>query len=302
MSMTTARNLFDPLALKVWSRDAILRARPPVVWRRFAEEKIDLMSVPGNEVIFRVLGGFPNAKQLKNETDKLPTYKRENGEVGIKVYPMGIATENSEFSVDFSNRNEIADNALMFAINYGESVDALVRSSFLSGTNVLYANGKPNRAALTATDKLTVKDLTDARKILKRFDKNTPPFVRDGVEHYVFAGSTEQISDLKDDPDWREAHTYTIPGVTQLYSGEFGMLHGIVCVEANVDQLVGTNNLPINQGVLFGRYAVGFAIAREFEMRADPPADLGTKIRTGWVAVNGSGILSDDYMIRLESA
>lgn len=107
----------------------------------------------------------------------------------------------------------------------GETLDAITRNELLTGTHVLYPNGKTSRYALDDKDKISGKLVNMAFTQLK---KMKAPKV-DGNE-YVCIIHPSVSFDLREDEAWLEAHKYASPD--EIYNGEIGKLHNVRFVES----------------------------------------------------------------------
>lgn len=78
----------------------------------------------------------------------------------------------------------------------GRSIDAITREVLVQGTNVIYANNKTARGNLVAGDKLTLKDIQNAVRILMR--NNAPPLFG---QDYLMIIHPDTLMVLNQDPD-----------------------------------------------------------------------------------------------------
>lgn len=78
----------------------------------------------------------------------------------------------------------------------GRSIDAITRDVLVAGTNVWYANGRTARSGLVAGDKLTLRDIQNAVRILRR--NNAPPFFG---QDYLLIVHPDTMMVLDQDPD-----------------------------------------------------------------------------------------------------
>ena len=81
----------------------------------------------------------------------------------------------------------------LFADSGARTIDAVVREELATCPNVIYANGKTARNALTATDKLTTKELRKAVRTLKKAHAQT------FGGYYIAIVGPDTYYDLQDD-------------------------------------------------------------------------------------------------------
>lgn len=106
--------------------------------------------------------------------------------------------------------------------NAAETLDDITKDVLATGTNVLYAGGVENRAALTGG--LTVTDIRKAVNLLKR--NKAVPF-DDG--YYVAIVHPDVTFDIQSDENWKKPHEYV--DTKHVYKGEIGELYGVRFVE-----------------------------------------------------------------------
>ena len=185
------------------------------------------------------------------------------------------------------------------------AVDALCREELNKTTNVIYANGKTSRTALTANDKLTTKELRKAVKALKKAQAQT----FDGW--YIAIVGPDTIYDLQDDETFVAVAKYQ--DKEKIYTGEVGRLYGVRLIETTEAKIftgAGNGGADIASTVVLGRYAYGKISMKGNKPRiiVKPAGSAGTndpldQISTvGW-KLDGYGVkaLQPEFMIRIES-
>lgn len=118
-----------------------------------------------------------------------------------------------------------------------ETQETLIRDTLLTGTNVLYAD-KVTVATGAKTPVLYQYDLVynDTDRCVLTADmvnKARTKMIKDRVPtingRYYAVIHPSVAYDLRNDPDWIEAHKYAQP--TEIYNGEIGELHGVRFIE-----------------------------------------------------------------------
>ncbi len=187
----------------------------------------------------------------------------------------------------------------------GRTLDTVVREILSSGTNVQYAEGQvTSRAALSESHKLTVKAVKMAVRTLKNANADTIEGAYIGIIHPDIA------FDLTEDPEWKYPHQYA--DTTEIYEGEIGKIAGVRFVEtseAKIFENAGAGSRSVYSTLILGANAYGVTEIEGGGLRtiikqkgsagtADP---LDQRSTAGWKAILTAKILSDEYMVRIET-
>lgn len=123
----------------------------------------------------------------------------------------------------------INDSVELLGEQLGSVIEWVTRDEICSGSNVQYANGKTERAALTASDTLTLTEIRKAVRTLK--SAKARMFSDNGRKpHFICICSPDAVYDLQNDPNWQDVSKYS--NAEQIYSGEIGRMFGVVFVES----------------------------------------------------------------------
>lgn len=123
----------------------------------------------------------------------------------------------------------INDSVELLGEQLGSVIEWVTRDEICSGTNVQYANGKTERAALTSSDTLTLTEIRKAVRTLK--SAKARMFSENGRKpHFICICSPDAVYDLQNDPNWQDVSKYS--NAEQIYSGEIGRMFGVVFVES----------------------------------------------------------------------
>ena len=181
--------------------------------------------------------------------------------------------------------------------NLARVIDQVVQTEVMAGTKVFYANGRANRAAVTATDILTEADVKKASVYLR-----TAGALDIGGD-YVSIIHTYQGGDLRTSSGfWMEASKYTTPD--KLFNGETGKIHGVRFVESGYVQTF-TSTVTVYPALFMGQQAYGVADFSSLEAVMKPLNIHGGALNL--VAAVGAKIdfvakrLNEAAMIRLET-
>ena len=138
-----------------------------------------------------------------------------------------------------------------------ETQETLIRNALLTNTNVMYcdkgtAAAPTNETGLDKTCLLTPKMVAKAATKLK---KDRVPKING---KYVAVIHPSVAHDLRQSEEWIEAHKYA--GVTEIYNGEIGELHGVRFIEntfAPITNGDGNGKLAHYHTFFFGKDAFG---------------------------------------------
>ena len=152
-------------------------------------------------------------------------------EAEVKQY--GAYVEVSDLLDLTSYDPVLAESTELLGEQLGTVVEWITRDAMCAGTNVQYANGKTNRLALEAGDKLTVAEIRKAVRSLKKAKARMFHSTGEGNNrkpHFVCICSPDATYDLQSDALWQDVSKYS--DAEQIYSGEIGRLFGVVFVES----------------------------------------------------------------------
>lgn len=192
----------------------------------------------------------------------------------------------------------------LFANAGARTIDAVVREELATCTNVIYANGKTDRSALTATDKLTTKELRKAVRTLKK--KHAQTF----GGYYIAIVGPDTFYDLQDDEAFISVAKYQ--DKEAIYTGEIGRLFGCRIVETTESKIfegAGSSGADVASIIVLGQYAYGYTDWHGANPRiiVKPTGSAGTsdpleQISTVAWKMDGFGVklLQPEYAVRIE--
>ena len=192
----------------------------------------------------------------------------------------------------------------LFADSGARTIDAVVREELATCPNVIYANGKTARNALTATDKLTTKELRKAVRTLKKAHAQT------FGGYYIAIVGPDTYYDLQDDEAFVAVSRYQ--DKEAVYTGEIGRLFGVRIVqstEAKIFENAGASSADVASIIVLGQYAYGYTSWKGAKPRVivksvgsagtnDPLDQIST---IGW-KMDGFGVkmLQPEFAVRIE--
>ena len=221
--------------------------------------------------------------------------------------------------------NNIVQATNVLASQGGRTMDTIVRDILNGGTNVIYApkigtggaeTAVTSRADLDATAQLTVDLIDQAVALLQT--QNADPI----GDSFVAIVHPHTSYDIRKDPNWIEAHKYA--GLTELFTGEIGELHGVRFIETTEAKIFNSEGCPVKTAadeskgtpaVYYSVYATLFLGKDAYGMIDPEGGNLEMIIKDkgqvggplnqfstlGYKFSSAAKILYEDRMVRVES-
>lgn len=220
----------------------------------------------------------------------------------ITVYEYGNAVATSEFLLQTSFRDVMADAAVLLGRDYATVVDAEERAVLETSTQIVYAGRVAGRASLASSNILDVRAIKDSVEILST--KNIPKVNGD---FYVCFVHPHQSRNLRDDSNWINAAQYGDPD--RIFNGEIGRIEDVVFIETTdltvVPKSTGAtpnSSVDVYKALLFGAEAFAKAVALPVEMRDNGIIDFGREHALAYYTIMGFGTLRDYTTVVIETA
>lgn len=203
--------------------------------------------------------------------------------------------------------NTIVELTGLMADAAGRTMDTITRDALAAGTNVIYANNKASRNALTASDTLKPIMIEQAATQLKRH--NAKPI----NGSYVAIIHPEVSHDLRTSAEWIDVHKYTDSSVNAIYEGEIGKLGNVRFVESTEAKIWKDDTCPSGLAVYSTLVVADNAYATTSveggglrtiikQLGSAGTADpLDQRATIGYKALKVSEILVENYMVRIET-
>ncbi|WP_020142222.1 N4-gp56 family major capsid protein [Terracoccus sp. 273MFTsu3.1] len=295
----------------IWSKEILFQAMPILRFEQFAVKKTELGVQPGLTINFMRYNNLGQASQLV-EGVRMETNALSATQFSITVAEHGYAVAVSELLLNASFDDIMASASRLLGRNMATYLDVSARDTLLTASSTIYGYDKSgltfganspydhgtaaaNRAALTANHKFTTATVKDAVETLAT--KNTPRL----GETYVCFIHPHQSRQLRDDPEFIEVTKYAAPGNFML--GEIGRLNDVVFIETTqIKQVAGTAGLPVYQSIFLGDNAFGHAISLPVELRDGGILDFGREHALAWYAIWGLGLITDQSVLKAETA
>ena len=227
----------------------------------------------------------------------------------VKVYQEGNFIPLTDKMLKYGIDKQLAISGELLGEDAKDRMAGLLNALVFGGTNVVYAQGQANRAAVLSNTKgITIADINKIKANLRR--RKVKPV--DGNK-YIWFASPEVIADIKNldavNKSWIDVEKYANPD--EIVDGEVGTFLGFRFVEYLGCPVVDTY---IHCSLIFGKEAFGtVAIDGEdaaggFEIIYHAPGEAGSsdalnqRGSIGWKH-NGfaARILRDEALVRYES-
>jgi len=302
----------------VYSKEIMFWAQPVLKYDQFAVKKLELGVTPGLTMNMLRYNNLTPGGTLTEGT-RMTTQPLTAAQIQITVAEQGNAVSVSELLLHVSFDDVMASAAKLLGFDMAKVLDSQLRDAYFGCSNVIYANGRANRNALTNSDKFGTGIVKDGVETLKT---NDVPQLAGG--YYVCFAHPHQLRGLRDDNYWISAQHYGAP--ENLFNGEVGRYEDVIFIETTMQrngQAAGSSpnyntmgfdpNLnkvstpgltadAVYTASLFGDNAVGHAISLPVEMRDNGITDFGREHGLAWYGIWGTGRITDVNIARLETA
>jgi N4-gp56 family major capsid protein len=188
--------------------------------------------------------------------------------------------------------------ANIVAYNLADSIDAVVGTTLIGGTNVLYGGSRTSTATITASDTI---DSADIRKAVAKLRANKAKARRGS---YYWCGIHPEVShDLRAETGnmgWNFTHIQTPGNVDKVWAGEIGDYEGAFFVESSripnakdgADQTALATTVPTVAGTS-GGFTIGVASTSVIATRAEvgdkiSGTGIGTDAKIASISTSGS--------------
>ena len=213
-----------PGVVDYYTRTLLENTRPEMVHGRDAQKRT-LPEHNGKHVQFRRMVPYAaSTEPLKEGITPAGQEIRQTAFTAM-VKPYGRHVEITDELNYYLIDNMHEEVAKLLADQATLSLDTICRDALHTGMNVQFANGKANRGALTADDKLTPAEIKKAVRTLKR--NNCKPFA-DGFYHAIV--HPDAVYDLTASEDWVDIAKYQDKGKIERY--ELGTMYKVKFFES----------------------------------------------------------------------
>ena len=288
-----------------YDRTLIENAEPELVHDQWAQTR-DIPQNGGKTIEFRKYDQLPKALTPLTEgvTPEGQEMKVTKLEATVKQYGGFVAL--SDLLILTAIDNNIVEASELIGSQAGRTLDTISREVMNAGTNVQYAEGRvASRAAITSDMKLTVKAVKMAVRFLKKQNAKR-------INGYFYGIINPDCSfDLTEDEKFVEVVKYKTP--EKIYNGEIGAIEGVRFVETTEAKIfagAGASGIDVYSTLILAANAYATTKIKGGGLEtiikqlgsagtADP---LDQRATVGWKALKVTEILSQQYMVRIETA
>lgn len=292
-----------------YDKNLLENARPLLVHDQWAQTR-DIPKHGGKKIEFRRFNKLPKlttplTEGVTPEGQNLTVTKIEAEAKQYGGYA-ALTDQLETTSID----DMIMATTDMIGAQAGETLDTISREAMNAGTNVQYAEGQvDSRANLTQEHKLTVRAVQLAVRTLK---KNGARKINGS---YVGIINQDTALDLRNDQNWIDVVKYN--DAQRVYEGEIGKIEGVRFVETSMAKIFvkagaersDGEKIDVYSTLIFGlnAYATtkpeGMGLQTIIKQKgsggtSDP---LDQRSTIGWKAMKVTEILSQEYMVRIET-
>ena len=288
-----------------YDKNLLRYTKPHLVHDQFGQTR-NIPKNGGKRIEFRRFEQLPKALTPLTEgvTPEGQTMTVTKQEAEVKQYG-GFVSLSDQISMTAID-NVVVEATTAIGNQAGSTLDTISREALNAGTNVQYAEGQvSSRSELTAEMKLTVKAIKMAVRALKV--QNTAKI----NGHYVAIIHPDCAYDITLDPRFIEVVKYKNP--ERIFNGEIGTLEGVRFIETTEAKKftnAGASGIDVYSTLLLGEnaYATTKIEGGGLETIVKPLGSGGTadplnqRSTVGWKAMKVTEILSQQYMVRIETA
>lgn len=302
--MTAVQSGGDYIALTdlqrtVFGKEIMFAALPVMKFFQFAVKKTELVQVAGRNVRFMKYGNLSKGGRIEHEADDIPNSPLSTSYVDITVYEHGNSVFVSELLLKSSFDDVLQSTAKLLGRDYADVLDTMLMSTALSGSNVVYGGQKASKGALTSASILDLATIKDAVEVLS--SNNVPKINND---FYVCFVNPHQARGLRDDSKWQNVQQYAFMGamVSPPILGEIGRIEDVRFIETTQMPIETGSSFDIYKAILMGDDYYAFAEGQPVELREQYNDKFGRKHGLAWYNIMGSGLLHDEFGVRIETA
>lgn len=279
-----------------------LRSQP--LFRNLADKRPVQQAMPGSSVVFSLYQDLAAATSTLTETVDPDAVALSNvNTVTVTLNEYGNTVLNTRKLGEFAFSDVDPAIANIVAYNMADSIDKIVVSTLITGTNVIYG-GTGN----TATSGVAAGDNIEGEFIRKAVAKlraaNAVP--REGMLYAAYM-HPEVAHDLRSETgslSFEDIRKYTDPNVGNILNATTGVYGGAYVVETPRAYVAtdGTSSAKVYRTIIAGQQALAEATAVEPGVVIGPVVDKLMRFRpVGWYSLQGWSVYRDAALYRIET-
>lgn len=304
MSAYTSTTALAGLVKAAYDRYVEFALRSQPLFRNLADKRPVQQAMPGSSVVFSLYQDLAAATSSLTETvDPNAVALSDVTTVTVTLNEYGNTVLNTRKLGEFAFSDVDPAIANIVAYNMADSIDRLVVSTLITGTNVIYSGtGNTATSGVTATDVIEGENIRKA--VAKMRAANAIP--REGMLYAAYL-HPEVAHDLRSETgalSFEDIRKYTDPNVGNILNATTGVFGGAYVVETPRAYTAndGTSSAKVYRSIIAGQQALAEATAVEPGVVIGPVVDKLMRFRpVGWYSLQGWAIYRQAALYRIES-
>lgn len=304
MSAYTSTTAMAGLVKAAYDRYVEFALRSQPLFRNLADKRPVQQAMPGSSVVFSLYQDLAAATNSLSETvDPNAVALSDVNTVTVTLTEYGNTVLNTRKLGEFAFSDVDPAIANIVAYNMADSIDRLVVSTLITGTNVIYSGtGNTATSGVTATDVITGENIRTA--VAKMRSANAIP--REGMLYAAYL-HPEVAHDLRSETgalSFEDIRKYTDPNVGNILNATTGVFGGAYVVETPRAYTAndGTSSAKVYRSIIAGQQALAEATAVEPGVVIGPVVDKLMRFRpVGWYSLQGWAVYRNAALYRIES-
>lgn len=278
-----------------------LRSQP--LFRNLADKRPVQQAMPGSSVVFSLYRDLAAKTSTLTETvdpDAVAVSNVDTVTVTLNEYGNTVLNTRKLGEFAFSDVDPAVANIVAF--NMADSIDRVVVSTLVGGTNVLYSGSATATSGVTAAMTLDNANIREA--VAKLRAGNAVP--KEGMLYAAYT-HPETAHDLRGETGalaFEDIRKYTDPNVGNLLNQVTGVLGGAYFVETPraFTATDGASDAKVYRTIVCGQQALAEATAVEPGVVIGPVVDKLMRFRPiGWYSLQGWSLYRQESIYRIES-
>lgn len=278
-----------------------LRSQP--MFRNLADKRPEQQAMPGSSVVFSLHTDLAQATSTLTETtDPTATAISNVSTVSVTLNEYGNVVLNTKKLEEFAFSEVDPAIANIVAYNMADSIDRIVVTTLIGGTNVIYSGSATASSLVVAGTTLAGADIRKA--VAKLRAGNAVP--REGMLYACYT-HPETAYDLRSETgalSFEDTHKHTDPNVGNILNAVAGTTGGAYVVETPraYNATDGGGSARNYRTIIAGRQALAEACAVEPNVVIGPVVDQLKRYQPiGWYALAGWAVYRQASLYRIES-
>lgn len=278
-----------------------LRSQP--LFRSLADKRPVQQAMPGSSVVFSLYQDLAAATgTLTETTDPTAVALSDVTTVSVTLNEYGNSVLQTRKLEEFAFSQIDPAVANIIAYNMADSLDSVVTTTLVGGTNKIYSGSATATSAVTAAMTLSGANIRKAVAKL-RAGKAVP---RDGMLYAAYT-HPETAFDLRSETgalSFEDTRKYTEPNVGNILSAVVGTTGGAYVVETPraYSALDGSSSARVYRTIITGKQALAEAVAVEPGVRLGPVTDSMWRYQpVAWYGILGWALYREAALYRIES-